>query len=162
NSLANFVTTAIMARALSLREFGVYSLLFAAMMTVNGLVNSVVAEPVRTLGVSRAAHLRPPYAGAVLFIVGVAATLASIALGFHPALGARPGAGAGLAVAAAILVGGLFEVMRALAASRLRWSTVLLGDVASQGLKLLLLGLLFVRSSLSITAAFSVLAAGAC
>jgi O-antigen/teichoic acid export membrane protein len=162
NSLANFLTTALLARALSLADFGVYSLLFAAMLTLNGLVNTVVAEPVRTLGVSGTGHLQRRYAGAVLAIVLAVATLAAAAVALYVACGTGAGYRAALALAAAILVGGVFEVMRALAASRLQWSTVLLGDCTSQGTKLLLLAPLFFRGTLSVEAAFWAVAAGVC
>jgi O-antigen/teichoic acid export membrane protein len=110
--------------------------------------------------VSGTAHLQRRYAGAVLAIVIAVAALAAGSLELYVGYGTSAGYRVALALAAAILVGGVFEVMRALAAARLQWSSVLLGDCASQGAKLLLLWPLFMRGTLSVEAAFWAVAAG--
>jgi O-antigen/teichoic acid export membrane protein len=162
NSLGNFCTTVIMARALGAHDFGTYSLLFAAMMTVNGLVNTVVAEPVRTLGVSGEVHSRRRYVGAQLIAAAAAGVASALAFAAVVALAAAGLLPAGLTVAAAIVVAGLFEATRALTASRLQWASLLQGDCLAQAAKLGVLYLLLRSASLTLVGGYCAIAVSGC
>lgn len=50
NSLSNFLTAAIVARAVSPGDFGFYSLLFSSLMILGGLQNALITGPLRILG----------------------------------------------------------------------------------------------------------------
>ena len=161
NSLASFLTTVIMARALGAQDFGTYSLLFVTMLTLNGFVNTVVSEPIRTLGVNAASGSRARYVGAQLIsalCVGVAiATLVAATL----VIVLRLDAAVAMSVGAAVLTAGVLEAMRALAASRHEWKHVLVGDAITQAAKLGALFVLMEAGHASVGNGYWVLAAAA-
>lgn len=160
-SIANFLTTVAMARTLTVRDFGIYSLLFVAMTNVNGLLNTLISEPTRVLGVRKDGRVDAVYATTQLVInatlgmlvAGVAFSVLHLLLGVNCA--------AALGVSAAILFVGTQEVVRALNAAGHRWRNVLASDVVCHGIKLTLLAALMLSASLRVDTAFWALAFGA-
>ena len=158
NSGGSFLTTVIMARALHLHGFGTYSLLFAAILTLNGLVNTIGSEPVRTLGVAGSPRLRRQYAGAQLLAVTAVAVPTALLLALALLGFLHLGVDAAAAVGTALLSACLFETMRALGASRHEWRHILIADCAAQGVKLSALALLLASDAVSVPLAFWALA----
>ena len=159
NSLASFLTTVLIARMLGAHDFGTYSLLFVAMMTLTGLVNTVVSEPIRTLGVNGAPALQSQYVGAQLTLAAcVGMGVASVVVG-GLVLFRAVDISIALPVGLAVFVAGGFEALRALAASRHEWQRMLTGDVIAQLAKLSMLVALLYEGQISIASGYWVLAA---
>lgn len=75
----NFITTVVLARALGLSNFGVFSLCWAAVLLVNNLQIAFVVSPMMSIGPKQEADRRPRYYGAVLVQeVGFALCLALV------------------------------------------------------------------------------------
>jgi len=160
-SIANFLTTVALAKTLQIREFGFYSLLFATMTNVGGLINTLVSEPTRVLGVSKDARGNSTYATTQL-ILNIALTLPVVTVVFS-VLHLVPSMhdSAALGVCAAIVLIGTQEVVRALNAAAHRWGNVLISDFAYHGFKLALLAALMLADSLRVDTVFWAVALGA-
>ena len=63
---ANFITNVILARALGLSKFGVFSLAWIAVLFVNSLQSAFIVSPMMSVGPKQEVHNRPIYYGAVL------------------------------------------------------------------------------------------------
>ncbi|OQW33596.1 MAG: hypothetical protein A4E19_04215 [Nitrospira sp. SG-bin1] len=149
-----------MARTLTPYDFGVYSLLFATMLVVNGFSNALVSDPVKVFGVHESADtLNEYFACQVIyrFILGLfAATAGFIAVGivqdagFHNAL----------AFAICVFAVQFQELVRVFNATRFRWRWVLASDVANHVTRLLLLLLLANAHLLEVDTGLYAIAAG--
>jgi O-antigen/teichoic acid export membrane protein len=62
----NFLTGILLARYLGLKEFGVFTLVWMAVLFVNGLQFAMICSPMMSIGPKQAADEAPAYYGAVL------------------------------------------------------------------------------------------------
>lgn len=160
-SLSSFITTIIVVKTLTSHDFGVYSLLIATMLVVNGFSNALVSEPVKIFG----AHddtdsLNEYFTCQVIyrsvlgfFTAGVCFTAVCIAQS-----GVSPDA---LAFSICIFAVQFQELVRTFNATCFRWRWVLASDITSHFSRLLILLLLVNTHLLKVDTALYAIAAGA-
>ncbi len=75
---ANFVTNILLARAFGLRDYGVFAIVWVAVLFANSLQYAFVVTPMMSIGPKQGADERPTYNGSVLFQELVFATAAAL------------------------------------------------------------------------------------
>jgi O-antigen/teichoic acid export membrane protein len=75
---ANFMTNVLLARALGIREYGVFALAWTAVLFANSLQYAVIVTPMMSVGPKQESEERPSYYGSVLLQEIVFALVATL------------------------------------------------------------------------------------
>ncbi len=159
-SFSNFLTGVLCAKLLTVYDFGLYTLLFSTMISLNGLANALVSEPVRVFCVSVTAACWPAYLGTqIMFrlsiglVCGLVAYMFVVYFGYgSPALG--------FVMAATVLCTQLQELLRVLYSARSRWLQMLLSDVCNHTVRIAAIAVLYCLDMLTLAGAIASIALG--
>jgi O-antigen/teichoic acid export membrane protein len=156
-SAGNFLTTILLARALLPSEYGVYALLFALMLMMNGFHSALIWYGLSLQGASKSeAEIRPLAGGSLVLTAGLAIVLGAAtgvaAVFFHRA-SLVPW------ILLALLFWQLQETTRRALMSRLRFRDAVWGDALSYLGQAACIAYLFVGHRLTLASAFQVMAA---
>src|SRR6185369_3713182 len=77
---ANFVTNVLLARALGIKEYGVFALAWTAVMFANSLQYALIVTPMMSVGPKQEPEERPSYYGSVLLQEITFALLAALTM----------------------------------------------------------------------------------
>jgi O-antigen/teichoic acid export membrane protein len=156
-SAGNFLTTILLARALLPSEYGVYALLFALMLMMNGFHSALIWYGLSLQGASKSeAEIRPLAGGSLVLTAGLAIVLGAAtgvaAVFFHRA-SLVPW------ILLALLFWQLQETTRRALMSRLRFRDAVWGDALSYLGQAACIAYLFVGHRLTLVSAFGAMAA---
>jgi O-antigen/teichoic acid export membrane protein len=156
-SAGNFVTTILLARALTPSEYGIYALLFALMLSMVSLYSAVIAYGLSIHGAAATdAALGPLTGGSLILTAGTGTVLGAatglVAVFFHR-MSLYPW------ILLALLFWQFQETTRRALMSRLRHREAVWGDALSYLGQSACLGCLFVGHRLTLTYAFEAMAA---
>ena len=156
-SAGNFLTTILLARCLLPSEYGIYALLFALMLMMNGFHSAFIWYGLSLLRASKSeAEIRPLAGGSLVLTAGLAILLgtatSTTAVFFHRASLAPW-------LLLALLFWQLQETTRRALMCRLRFRDALWGDALSYLGQTACIGFLLFGHRLTIASAFGVMAA---
>jgi O-antigen/teichoic acid export membrane protein len=155
-SAGNFLTTILLARCLLPSEYGIYALLFALMLMMNGFHSAFIWYGLSLLGVSKSeAEIRPLAGGSLVLTAGLAILLGTASgtalVFFHRA-------SLGPLLLLALLFWQLQETTRRALMCRLRFREAVWGDALSYLGQTVCIAFLLVGHRLTIGSAFGAMA----